>query len=226
MPVSNEDFEEISFLLLLGALLVAFLSLVLGLVIFWIAIIAIFVLMCGFGIYVIRASFFLGVGLIVLSLTPWFSIMASLGTIGEYYRVVILVEHNPNYHISAIRLPLLLGVLPVTIGLALCIIGFLRNRKILSTILGRLFLLVLGVGSLFFGSIYCFETYRDYSSAIAEAQQENISYIIGSLQMVYAPYFGIGLLWLITGFAFIAMSVYTLQRLRNPDTSKDYAVQS
>lgn len=87
-------------------------------------------------------------------------------------------------------------------------------------------MLVLGVFSLFFGGIYFLEIYRNYSSAVAEAVQENISYIIGSLQMVYAPYFGIGTLWLVTGIVFIVMSVYTIHGLRSPDTSKDIAVQS
>lgn len=82
MPVSNEDFEEISFVLLLGAIFVAFVFLWLWYPIFWIVVMLIFALVCAFGIHVAESSFFLGMGIIVLLLTSWFSLVASLGAEG------------------------------------------------------------------------------------------------------------------------------------------------
>lgn len=161
----------------------------------------------GFVFLIARVSIFFGAGLITLSyafndtIRQWFGM--------RYYRVYNMVEANPNYHVNEVNHLLLYGILPLTTGLALCILGYMRKRRIPTGGFGRLFLLILG-GFLTFWGFISFQA--SYALARRAYFEESIRRISNSLQLIYITHSLIGTLWLVTGIFLLAIPAYALYK--------------
>ena len=165
-------------------------------------------------VYMMRVSTPLGAGLFILLFAFMSSIFVSVGWIGEYWRVVIVVENNPGAHIDLVRRVFLYGILPIAIGLTLCVSAYMKKGKISMEGFRNLLMLMTGGFSTIWGIHYFQVVYRDYFRAINMAQEENVSYLNDSLQAIYTTYGLVSILWLITGTFLIVVSVRILYRLR------------
>lgn len=165
--------------------------------------------------YIAKNSPFFGVGLFVLMFALFSSFYAAVGTFGEDWRVVAILEENPDQCILWIRTLFFYVFLPIMTGLALCVLAFVKHRKVPRGSFGSLLLLTTGGFFVVWGIHYFRVAYRDYIRAIDWAIQLNISRINDSLQKIYAAYGSVGILWFVTGISLTAMSVYTLYKLRS-----------
>lgn len=218
MATKNDDIAVIFLFVLIGSLMLLLSIYVIPTIFalarlalaFWMFVIAV----GGFAFYIARVSIFFGAGLIILSFAFMSSVILGTGTLGEYWRVVIIVESNPSYHVNLASRVFLFAILPLTMGLALCIFTYMKERRIPTGSFGGLFSLVLGGFFIFWGINYFQAAYGEYFRAIEIAREENVSYINNSLQAVYTTYGLIGILWLIIGIFLTAISAYTLYMLR------------
>ena len=96
------------------------------------------------------------------------------------------------------RFILILGVLPIVIGLALLVTPFILREK---TIARWEKLLCLLIGGFFaaWGILHLRATYISYTEALSLAAQLNVTNITGSLNVIYVGYGCIAVLWLVSG---------------------------
>jgi hypothetical protein len=126
------------------------------------------------------------------------SLLATVGTIGEEWRTVGILEANPNSYTQWIWTVVMFGILPISTGLIFCIVDFLMQRR---NRVKSLSLLLLVAGVLFgvWGIYYSLSAYSSYATAISLANQLDIKDITGSLQIIYVGYESIGILCLVLG---------------------------
>jgi hypothetical protein len=165
--------------------------------------------------YIAKGSPLFSVGLIVLTFAFLSSVWATVGTFGEDWRVVAMLEENPDQYILWIRIGFFYGFLPIMTGLALCVLAYVKQRKIPQGSLGNMLLLTTGGFFTVWGIHYFRFAYRDYVRAVDWAVQLNINNINDSLQIIYGVYGWVGVLWFVAGTFLIATSVYTLYKLRS-----------
>ncbi len=162
--------------------------------------------------YITKGSPLFGVGLFVLMLAFFSSFIATVGTFGEDWRVVAILEANPDQYIHWIRTAFFYGILPIATGLSLCMLAYVKYRKIPRRSFGNWLLLMTGGFFAIWGVHYFQVAYREYFKASSWAAQSNIGHINDSLQTIYAAYGCVGILWLVAGIFLIAMSIYTLYK--------------
>lgn len=153
-----------------------------------------------------KSSILLSAGLLVLAFAFFSSLSAGVGTIGEDWRVVAILEANPNSYMQWIWVAPVLGILPVATGLILCIVDFMMRRRALNGSLRDLLLPPVGGFFVLWGIYYFLTAYGDHIRAIGWANRSNIKGINSSLQAVYAGYESIGILWSITGIFLLAIA--------------------
>ncbi len=135
------------------------------------------------------------------------SLLAPVGTIGEEWRTVGILEANPNSYTQWMWAVLEFGLLPTAAGLVLCTIVFALHRKTrLSSQSPSL--LIAGILSTVWGIYYSLAAYSSYVTAVGLANQWNVTSANSSLQIIYVGYGGIGVLWLGLGVFLSATSGY------------------
>lgn len=84
----------------------------------------------GTAIYITKSSPLFGAGLFVLMFAFFSSFLATVGTFGEDWRVVAILEENPGRYIHWIRTAFVCGILPIATGLTLCVFTHVKKRKL------------------------------------------------------------------------------------------------
>jgi hypothetical protein len=150
---------------------------------------------------------------LVLAIAFFCSLLGAVGTIGEEWRTVGILEANPNSYMQWIWTVLEFGILPIAAGLVLCIIDFAVQRRTRTGSL-RLPLLVAGIFFAAWGIYYSLTAYSSYATAVGLANQWNVRGINSSLQIIYAGYEWVGVLWLVLGVFLSVTSGYVKDALR------------
>lgn len=151
---------------------------------------------------------------LVLAIAFYGSLLATVGTVGEEWRTVGILEANPNSYIQLTWTVLEYGVLPIAAGIALCIIDLVMQRRTRVRSLS-LPLLIAGVFFAVWGLYYSFTAYSSYTQAIGLANRWGVKGIDNSLQIIYVGYEGIGILWLGLGVFLSVASGYVKNTLRH-----------
>jgi len=163
-------------------------------------------------LYIRRDSILFSIGLFVLMFAFLSSLFAATGTIGEDWRVIAILEANPNSYTAFVTSALSYGILPIGAGLALCIFALMRSRRVVSGTFRNLLLLTVGCFFTLSGVHYYLAASKDYFGATTYANLQNISYINDFLREVYQSYELVGVFWLITGLFTITISIYGLKK--------------
>ena len=153
-----------------------------------------------------KSSILLTIALLVLAFAFYSSLSAGVGTIGEDWRVVAILEANPNSYMQWVWVALVLGILPVAAGLVLCIVDLILRRRARVGSLRDLLLLPVGGFFVLWGIYYFLTAYGNCVRAISWADQWSVMGINNSLQAVYAGYESVGILWSITGIFLVAIA--------------------
>lgn len=158
------------------------------------------------------------VGMCVLGVALGYSFLATAGTMGEEVRTVGILEYNPDDVTQWMQDIVMMGVLPIATGLALLVTPFILREK---TSTRREKLLYLFVGGFFavWGIRYSLSTYESYTEALSWAVQRNVTYIIGSLNIIYIGYGCIAVLWLISGL-FLSVAPICIGDVKQLDGNK------
>lgn len=141
------------------------------------------------------------VGLCLLPLAFWCSLISGVGTIGEEYRTVGILKANPA-SVGQWTFPVVvLGILPIAVGLAFVILHFLfRNRTKTEP---NTIQFIVGCLLTVFGTYYFLAVFSSYGEAVHFAGQWNATYIADSLRSIYVGYGFSSVLWLVTGIFFL-----------------------
>ncbi len=159
-------------------------------------------------------SILFGASLLVLPFAFLTSLLITTGTIGEEYRTVEILEHNPNNYGQWWGI-LWWGILPIALGLISCIADFIVQIRTRTTSSNAL-KLVAGILSALWGITYLQAVYSSYVKTISLANSwGNWGFgpardISSSVQIIYMGYEWIGVLWLVTGIFLLLTSAYVL----------------
>ena len=158
------------------------------------------------------------VGLLVLSLAFVVSFFGGLGVgidLSEYWRLVAILEANPQRYLEYIRDSVLFLILPPAAGLAFSIIAFMKERKSPTGVLKWwLPLAVFGGFFLLWGAYGLQWRYTRYCDAIRGLNMYGPQGISGLILAVYATASVGGILWILAGILFILSPVFKMT-LRN-----------
>lgn len=150
----------------------------------------------------------LDAGLIILSLSLITFIFASVGTLGESWRLVVILEAHPQVHLDYLRSILLYGILPIATGLLFCVIGYSKERKSPTGSFCGWFLLIPGGFFILWSIFYLWRVLIEYYDTIEWTLHNNVGHINGLLLAIYAAYSLVGVLWLSAGGFLISTCIY------------------
>lgn len=161
-----------------------------------------------------KATVLVGITYLVVALAFFSSLVARSGTIGEEWRTVGVLEANLGAYMQWVWDVLEFGVLPVAVGLVLCIIDYVVLGRPVRR-LSRVSLFVAGVFFVVLGIHYSLTTYFSFVEAADLAVQWNVKGIDGSLRIIYTWYEVVGFLWLTLGIFLSVASSYVKHTARN-----------
>jgi len=162
-----------------------------------------------------KHSIIFGAGLLILTVS-FFLTMTSFITVSEEWRLIEILTENPNAYADIVNSTVYYDILPIVVGLLLCIVGFVMQRRKLNGF-DNLLLLITGFFFSVWGIHYFQATIENHIEAINTALQSDAAFLEGTLNTIYTLYKIIGLLWLVIGIFFIAISaplVYWLWKTR------------
>lgn len=152
------------------------------------------------------------VGLLILSLAFVVSFFGGLNVtidLSEYWRLVAILEANPNRYLAYMRDALLYLIMPPAVGLAFSIIAFTRERKSPTGVLDWWLPLAVFGGFFFFWGAYSLSwTYTKYSAAIHEAELYSSINIADIILAICATASVGGILWALAGVLFMLSPVF------------------
>jgi len=157
-----------------------------------------------------KRSILFGAGLLVLTIAFWLT-MTSFIVIGEEWRLVEMLKYDPNAYTNLVNSTLYYNILPTAVGLLLCTIGSVMQRKKLD-MFGNLLLLIVGFFFAVWGIHYVQATIENYIEAINTALQSDAAFLEETLETIYTLYKIIGILWLAIGIFLAALSTPPIHR--------------
>lgn len=144
------------------------------------------------------AHVFYAVGVGLLPLAFFGNLLSGVGTISEEYRTVAILEANPSSVGQWAWSIGILGVLPIGMGLVFVIFHFLLRDKTETE--PNMLQLIVGWLLTAFGIYDLLNVYFSHVEALGSAGGfTNAAYIADSLNLIYAGYGFISVLWLVTG---------------------------
>jgi len=153
------------------------------------------------------------VGLLILSLAFVVSFWGGLGVgidLGEY-RIIPILEANPNCYFEYMRDAFLFFILPPAAGLVFSIIAFVRERKSPTGVLEWWLPLMVVGGFFFFWGVYgLWWTYTYYLDAIHLVNAYGPVEIAGLVSKVYVAVMVGDILWLFAGFLFMLSPIFKM----------------
>ena len=152
------------------------------------------------------------VGLLLLSLAfvllLWFPEIFD-----QPWRLVILLEASPTAYLTQVNRILLFSILPVVIGLSCSVIGYIREIRSPTGVLGwSLPLAIFGFVFLFWG-VFGLNFYRiSYPKALAEAERYFVegSWVKSSVTAIYLTAFVARIIWIATGVLFMLSPIFKI----------------
>jgi len=152
------------------------------------------------------------VGLIILLFAFIMSLFCSI-TIDPPWRLLNILEAHPNLYLSYVRNALLYLILPVSVGLAFSILGYIRERKSPTRVLdGWPLLMIIGGIFVFWAFLWLRFAYTSYFDAISRAHSWSITPRVAGIDnlilAVYATASVVGILWLSAGILFMLSPVF------------------
>jgi hypothetical protein len=164
---------------------------------------------------------YLKLGLAVSTAAFVISFIASVG-VGEPYRVVMLLQNNPNSYIEYVLHAFVWLFLPPLLGLLLLLGSFRWDRK-LSTEDPKWPLAVFGCLFLFNAVLIMYFSRNTYVDALWSANLHNVIGIDSLLLAIYGTVFAAGILWLISSitvfFLLIKYKLYDIRSTAKTQTS-------
>jgi hypothetical protein len=162
--------------------------------------------------YIGKGNILFGIGLFMLAIAFFSSLLVTVGTIGEEWRVVIALEANPSSYVQWTRYVLIYGILPVAVGIAFCVVGYMVRRKTSTGNFRSLLLLITGGFFVVWGIRYFQVAYGDYSKALSWAVESGVNNINNELQAIYLAYECLSILLLVAGIFLSFTSFYYLYK--------------
>lgn len=163
----------------------------------------------SFGLYTAIVSGVFGVSLLILSFAFLLSLSLGIGVISESWRLAIILEHNPNYHLSNIRNTFLLGIMPLAIALSFYAFSWIRQKIPRNRLVG-VFVVTLGIFFIVWGVLHIQGTMKGYAIALSEIVAQELGYLDSSLLAIYATYGLYSTLWIVIGIFLSASSAHML----------------
>lgn len=149
------------------------------------------------GLFILSLAFLLSLYIPEIRDQPW--------------RIVTVLEASPSAHFDLLNGILLLSVLPSILGLAFSVIGYIREMKSPSGILGwALLLAIFGLFFSFWGAWGLHFYYNSYLDALLEAELSPFgnAYVKNSVTIVYAAACAARIIWVFTGALFMLSPVF------------------
>ena len=150
------------------------------------------------------------VGLFILSLA--FLLSLYIPEIRDQpWRIITILEASPTAYLDLSKSILLLSVLPSVLGLAFSVIGYVREMKSPTGILGWAFpLAIFGFFFLFWGAWGLHFYFDSYLDALLEAELSPFgsAYVKNSIAVVYATACASRIIWVFTGVLFMFSPVF------------------
>ena len=154
------------------------------------------------------------VSLLVLSVAFVVSFFGGLNVtidLSEYWRLVAILEANPNRYLGYVRDAFLYLILPPAVGLAFSSAAFIRERKSPTGVFKWWIPLAVFGGFFFFWGVYSLQwTHIQYCEAIHEAKLYSSVDIAGPILTVCATASVGSILWLLTGVLFMLLPVFKI----------------
>ena len=127
------------------------------------------------------------------------------------WRLIILLEASPTAYLTQVNRILLFSILPVAVGLAFSVIGYVREIRSPTGVLGwSLPLAIFGFVFFAFGTIWL-NFYRiSYPEALAEAERYFVegSWVKSSVTAIYSTAFVARIIWIATGVLFMLSPIF------------------
>jgi hypothetical protein len=151
-------------------------------------------------------------GLLVLAFAFFSSLFIMVGTMGEEWRTVGILEADHNSYMQWVWVILEFGILPILAGLTICITDFVLLVSSRKRNLNQFLLCLVGGFFIVWGVCYLHATYLSYTKAVSLAEGWSFSGIDNPLKIIYAGYGLVGVLWLALGVFLSATSGYVMAR--------------
>jgi len=153
------------------------------------------------------------VGLIILTFAFIVSVFCSGSAADPPWRLLAILEANPHLYLVYVRNALLYLILPVFMGLAFSILGYIRERKSPTGIFdGWPLLMIIGGMFVFWAVLGLRFTYTSYYDTISAAHSRNIAGIDNLILTVYATASVADILWLSAGVLLMLSPVFKMQQ--------------
>jgi len=173
----------------------------------------------------VRSALFVEVGLVFLSLA---FILSSIGplVLDPSWRLVVLLEANPQRYLEYVSNAFFYLVLPSVIGISLIIVGYTRDNKNLAELTPQWALVVIAGIFLAWGSLYLFFNYRAYQNAITYTDYNRIQGLDNLILTIYGARLLAGELFVLAGLLLLYPPFKTLHgrlrdRAENPRSTKN-----
>lgn len=154
------------------------------------------------------------VSMLILSVAFVVSFFGGLNVtidLSEYWRLVAILEANPNRYLGYVRDALLYLILPPAVGLAFSSAAFIRERKSPTGVFKWWIPLTVFGGFFFVWGVYSLQwNYTQYCEAIHEAKLYSSVDIAGPILGVCATASVGSILWLLEGVLFLLSPVFKI----------------
>jgi len=141
------------------------------------------------------------------------------------WRLIIILEASPTAYITQSNSIILRSILPVAVGLVFSVIGYIREIRSPTGVLGwSLPLAIFGFVFLFWGvfglNFYCIS----YPKALAEAERYFVegSWVKSSVTPVYSTAFVARTIWIATGVLFMLSPMFKIITKRRNEKLNRY----
>jgi len=154
------------------------------------------------------------VSMLVLSVAFVVSFFGGLNVtidLSEYWRLVAILEANPNRYLGYVRDAFLYLILPPAVGLAFSFVAFMRERKSPTGVFKWWLPLAVFGGFFFVWGIYSLQwTHTQYCKAVHEAELYSSVDIARPILAVCATASVGEILWLLIGVLFMLSPVFKI----------------
>jgi len=132
--------------------------------------------------------------------------------LAEHWRLVAILEANPNRYFAYMKELFFYFVLPAAVGLAFSIVAFVRDIKSPNGILDEWWLLIAFIGGLFFfwGFLGLWGTHNSYCDVMRSIGSYDSVDIAPLIPSIYATASVGFILWLLAGVFFMLSPVFKI----------------
>lgn len=129
------------------------------------------------------------------------------------WRLIILLEASPTAYLTQVNRILLFSILPVAVGLIYSVIGYIREIRSPTGVLGWSLPLAIFGFLFFFWGAYGLHFYSaSYPRALAEAERYFVegSWVKSSVTPIYLTAYMARIIWIATGILFMLSPIFRI----------------